>query len=162
MQMRRLGRTGLEVSAIGCGGIPIFRAEKPEAVKVLRRAMDRGVNYFDTARGYAKGGGEERLASGLLDIERGLAETKKKVVNAERFKGTLTTFSDMYADALPEERKELMRLHIHQLIWTPSRIRMAIYETPKEPLLTISGKVRSVVSSGSPYTGFTETFVYLG
>ncbi|OGG56335.1 MAG: hypothetical protein A3F84_22150 [Candidatus Handelsmanbacteria bacterium RIFCSPLOWO2_12_FULL_64_10] len=65
MQMRRLGRTGLQVSAIGCGGIPIFRAEKPEAVKVLRRAMDLGVNYFDTARGYAKGGSEERLAEAI-------------------------------------------------------------------------------------------------
>jgi len=65
MQMRRLGRTGLEVSAIGCGGIPIFRAEKPEAVKVLRYAMDNGVNYFDTARGYDKGGSEERLAEAI-------------------------------------------------------------------------------------------------
>ena len=65
MQMRRLGRTGLQVSAIGCGGIPIFRAEKPEAVKVLRHAMDMGVNYFDTARGYANGGSEERLAQAI-------------------------------------------------------------------------------------------------
>ena len=65
MQMRRLGRTELQVSAIGCGGIPIFRAEKPEAVKVLRHAMDRGINYFDTARGYASGGSEERLAEAI-------------------------------------------------------------------------------------------------
>jgi hypothetical protein len=36
MQMRRLGRTGLQVTAIGCGGIPILRAEKLEAVKGRR------------------------------------------------------------------------------------------------------------------------------
>ena len=65
MQMRRLGRTGLQVTAISCGGIPIFRAEKPEAVKVLRYAMDNGINYFDTARGYDKGGSEERLAEAI-------------------------------------------------------------------------------------------------
>jgi uncharacterized protein len=65
MQMRRLGRTGLQVTAIGCGGIPIFRAEKPEAVRVLRYAMDKGINYFDTARGYDKGGSEERLAEAI-------------------------------------------------------------------------------------------------
>ncbi|MDP6778435.1 MAG: aldo/keto reductase [Candidatus Latescibacteria bacterium] len=65
MQMRRLGRTGLQVTAIGCGGIPIFRAEKPEAVKVLRHAMDNGINYFDTARGYDKGGSEERLSEAI-------------------------------------------------------------------------------------------------
>ncbi len=65
MQMRRLGRTDLQVSCIGCGGIPIFRAAKPEAVKVLRRAMDQGVNYFDTARGYDRGGSEERLAEAI-------------------------------------------------------------------------------------------------
>jgi len=61
MQMRTLGRTGLEVSAIGCGGIPIFRASKSEAVKVIHHAMDKGINYFDSARGYASGGSEERF-----------------------------------------------------------------------------------------------------
>jgi hypothetical protein len=65
MEMRRLGRTGLQVTAIGCGGIPIFRAAKPEAVKVLRYAIDKGINYFDTARGYDQGGSEERLAEAV-------------------------------------------------------------------------------------------------
>ena len=65
MQMRKLGRTGLEVSAIGCGGIPIFRASKSEAVKVIRHAMDKGINYFDTARGYASGGSEERFGEAI-------------------------------------------------------------------------------------------------
>lgn len=65
MQMRRLGRTGYQVSAIGCGGIPLFRAEKAEAVKVIRRAMDLGINYFDTARGYGRGGSEERYGEAV-------------------------------------------------------------------------------------------------
>ena len=36
---------------------------------------------------------------------------------------------------LTAERKELMQLHVHQLEWTPNRIRMAVYETPTEPAL---------------------------
>ena len=77
---------------------------------------------------------KEQLEAGLREIEADMAETRKKVVHAERFKGTLTTFSEMYTEANPTERKELMQLHIHQLDWTPNRIRMAIYETPTEPL----------------------------
>jgi len=63
MQTRVLGRTGLEVSVIGFGGIPICRPSREEAVKVLRRALDLGINYFDTARGYKAS--EERLAEAL-------------------------------------------------------------------------------------------------
>lgn len=61
MQMRTTGRTGLSVSAIGCGGIPLFRGERDEAVRVAQRAVDLGINYFDTARGYASGESETRL-----------------------------------------------------------------------------------------------------
>ncbi len=76
-----------------------------------------------------------RNKCGLRDIEADIPEERRKVVNAERFKGTLTIFSEMYASATPAERKELMQLHIHQLEWTPNRIRMAVYETPTEPAL---------------------------
>ncbi len=78
---------------------------------------------------------KEQLESGLKEIETEIAEARKKVVNAEQFKGTLTTFSEMYAEANPTERKELMQLHIHQLVWTPDRIKMAIYETTTEPAI---------------------------
>ena len=83
MQMRRLGRTGVQVTAIGCGGIPIFRAEKPEAVKVLRYAIDKGINYFDTARGYDNGGSEERLAEAI----RGQRSCSKRRVAPSRASG---------------------------------------------------------------------------
>lgn len=53
MQHRVLGRTGLEVSVIGFGGIPIQRVTEPEAVTLVNRALDRGINFFDTARGYS-------------------------------------------------------------------------------------------------------------
>jgi len=52
--MRRviLGKTGLEVSAVGVGGIPIQRVSKAEAVEAIRTALDLGVNFIDTAAGY--------------------------------------------------------------------------------------------------------------
>ncbi|MBT3603930.1 MAG: hypothetical protein HOE48_20290 [Candidatus Latescibacteria bacterium] len=81
---------------------------------------------------------KEQLESGLQDIEREIAQTKKKVVNAEKFSNTLTTFSDLYADANPNERKELMQLHIHQLIWTPNKIQMAIFEIPTDASFNVN------------------------
>ncbi|HHW31395.1 MAG TPA: aldo/keto reductase [Clostridiaceae bacterium] len=47
-----LGTTGLKVSLIGFGGIPIQRCSKEEAVKTISRAQELGVNFIDTARGY--------------------------------------------------------------------------------------------------------------
>lgn len=47
-----LGKTGLEVSEVGFGAIPIIRLSTAEAVMVLRRALDYGINLFDTANMY--------------------------------------------------------------------------------------------------------------
>ncbi len=47
-----LGKTGLEISEVGCGCIPIIRLSAAEAVLVLRRAYDRGITLFDTANMY--------------------------------------------------------------------------------------------------------------
>jgi predicted aldo/keto reductase-like oxidoreductase len=48
-----LGKTGLEVSRVGIGGIPLNRPSEKEAIKVVQRALDLGVNFIDTANGYA-------------------------------------------------------------------------------------------------------------
>lgn len=60
MHLRKLGRTGMEVFPVGFGGIPIMGANCPvgcvpedEAVRVIRYALDRGVNFIDTARSYS-------------------------------------------------------------------------------------------------------------
>jgi hypothetical protein len=46
MQKRRLGRTGLLVSIVGFGGIPIISASRDEAENVVKYAFERGINYF--------------------------------------------------------------------------------------------------------------------
>ncbi|NLJ76537.1 MAG: aldo/keto reductase [Peptococcaceae bacterium] len=63
MHYRTLGKTGLEVSVVGFGGIPIQRVSAAEAVTIVHKALDRGINFFDTARGYTDS--EEKLGSVL-------------------------------------------------------------------------------------------------
>jgi predicted aldo/keto reductase-like oxidoreductase len=52
MKTMRLGKTDLLVSRVGIGGIPLTRIPEDEAVKVVRHALDLGVNFIDTARAY--------------------------------------------------------------------------------------------------------------
>jgi len=77
MEYRQLGRTGLRVSEVGFGGAPAglrnylgtWEPESDEAderiAATIRHAIDRGINYFDTAPGYGKGRGEELFGHGL-------------------------------------------------------------------------------------------------
>jgi len=53
MRYLDFGRTGLKVSELGFGGIPILRLAADEAVGILHRAFDRGITLFDTANAYA-------------------------------------------------------------------------------------------------------------
>jgi len=50
LQKRKLGRTGLQVSIVGFGGTWLSQISMDEAVKVVRRAFELGINYFDTAK----------------------------------------------------------------------------------------------------------------
>ena len=68
MEKRRLGKTNLEVSVIGFGGIPIQRVDEDMAVKLLREAYEKGINFIDTARGYNES--EELIGAALEKIGR--------------------------------------------------------------------------------------------
>jgi predicted aldo/keto reductase-like oxidoreductase len=63
MQTIRLGKSGLEPSRVGFGGIPIQRLTEGAAVTVVRRCLDLGVDFFDTAHGYTTS--EERIGHAL-------------------------------------------------------------------------------------------------
>ncbi|MDE7244164.1 MAG: aldo/keto reductase [Oscillospiraceae bacterium] len=52
MEYVTLGATGLQVSRVGFGGIPIQRIDAAAAVSLLAAAREHGINYIDTARGY--------------------------------------------------------------------------------------------------------------
>ena len=70
MHQVRLGRTGLMVSAVAFGGIPIQRLTEDEAVKVVRHCLDCGVNFIDTANGYTTS--EERVGKAIEGRREGL------------------------------------------------------------------------------------------
>ena len=63
MNYRILGRTGLRVSVMGFGGIAIQRVTPEEAEAIVNRALDEGINFFDTARGYTDS--EAKLGTAL-------------------------------------------------------------------------------------------------
>ena len=52
MQYRKLGNTGLEVSCIGLGCAQLGNSTTEYGVRLVQRALDLGINYFDAARGY--------------------------------------------------------------------------------------------------------------
>lgn len=75
MQYRMLGKTGLSVSRIGFGGIPIQKTSAEETKTLIRYLMAQGVNYIDTARGYTVS--EEYLGYALEGIrDRFVVATK--------------------------------------------------------------------------------------
>jgi hypothetical protein len=101
MKKRILGRTGLEVSAIGFGGIPIQGVSDAEADAIVGAALDSGITLFDSARGYtdseaklgralAGAGGEIVVATKTMartaaamaaDIETSLRNLKRDAID---------------------------------------------------------------------------------
>jgi len=64
---RRLGKTGAQVTIIGLPGWHVGRMrEESVALKIIHRAFDRGINFYDSAWAYEMGRSEERLGKGLL------------------------------------------------------------------------------------------------
>src|SRR3954453_20509470 len=74
MQCRELGRSGIEVSAIGlgCWGMSgsYGPADEAESVATLHRALDLGINFIDTADSYGEGGHNEALIGRVLSGRR--------------------------------------------------------------------------------------------
>ena len=72
MQYRTLGRTGLRISEIGfgCGNnaVLMVRASYAEQLRAVRRALELGINYFDTAFAYGLGKSEENLGTILIEL----------------------------------------------------------------------------------------------
>lgn len=65
MEKRILGKTNYEVSIVGLGGIPIQRVDKETAVEILREALNQGINFIDTARGYRE---SEAIIGDALEV----------------------------------------------------------------------------------------------
>ena len=66
MDTLRLGRTELRVTRTGFGVLPLQRTERSEATRILRRAYDAGITFFDTARAYTDS--ESKIGAALSDV----------------------------------------------------------------------------------------------
>ena len=103
MQYTVLGKTGLRISRMGFGGIPIQRIDAEGTKKLIRYLRDNGVNYIDTARGYTVS--EEYLGYALDGIRQDFVlATKtyartKEAMSAEidrSLKNLRTDYIDLY------------------------------------------------------------------
>ena len=66
MEYRTLGKTGLKISRMGFGGIPIQKIDEEGTKKLLHEMADKGINYIDSARGYTVS--EQYIGYGLEGI----------------------------------------------------------------------------------------------
>ena len=97
MEYTILGKTGLQISRMGFGGIPIQRIDAEGTKALMKQLMDEGVNYIDTARGYTVS--EEYLGYALEGIRdkfvlatKSMARTKDAMAaDIEKSLGNLRT-----------------------------------------------------------------------
>ena len=114
METIRLGRTDLMVSKTAFGALPIQRISKEDAVRLVRRAYDAGINYFDTANAYTDS--EEKLGEALHGVRQNVViSTKsggkdKKTVQAhieESLRRLQTDYIDLFQFHNPAELPDI-------------------------------------------------------
>lgn len=139
MRYVALGKTGLNVSEFGFGCIPIIRLATDDAVKVLRYAFDRGINFFDTANAYrdseekigiAFSGMREKVVLASKTLKRGGVEALEQLENSLRMLGT--DHLDLY------QLHQVAQEHEWQEVTGPSGALEAVMKAKE------AGKVRHV------------------
>ena len=168
MQTVRLGKTDITVSKNGFGALPIQRVGMDEAKRILRKAYDGGINYFDTARFYTDS--EEKIGAALSDVRKNIViSTKTMQTNVEGFWRELeislnlmkTDYIDIYQfhnpafcpkpgdgtglyEAMLEAKKKGMIRHIgitnHRLSVAREAVESGLYETLQFPFSYLSGE----------------------
>ena len=161
MDTIRLGRTNLIANKNGFGALPVQRVNMEDACKLLRRAYESGINYFDTARSYTDS--EEKLGNALSDVrENIIISTKTHSKTVEEFWQHLhtslrllkTDYIDIYQfhnpdyvpcpgdgiglyDAMLEAKKQGFIRHIgitnHRLHVAEEAVRSGLYDTLQFP-----------------------------
>ncbi|HEY1405413.1 MAG TPA: aldo/keto reductase, partial [Spirochaetota bacterium] len=106
MKMITLGRTGLRVPQLSFGALPIQRTEMTDAVKILRKAYDNGIRFFDTARMYSDS--EVKLGAALSGVRKEIIiATKTMAVDAKTAREQLeTSLANLRTDYI-----DIMQLH---------------------------------------------------
>jgi aryl-alcohol dehydrogenase-like predicted oxidoreductase len=109
MPMRRLGRTGVDVSLLGLGGYHIGVPSEAEAIRIVREAIDHGVTFLDNCWDYNDGRSEERMGKALRDGYR------ERVFLMTKLDGRTSSAASEQLDQslrrLQTERIDLVQIH---------------------------------------------------
>lgn len=88
--LMRLGKTNLIVNKNGFGGLPIQRRNVEDSIRILRKAYNNGINFYDTGRYYADS--EEKIGLALSDVRENIYIASKTMAQtAEEFWNDLET-----------------------------------------------------------------------
>jgi hypothetical protein len=107
MKRIALGNTGLMVSAVGLGGIPLTRLAPPAAAALVRHALHAGINFFDSAYTYPDS--EPRIGAGLRGFDRARFVVASKDASTDG--AMFTAHAEESLARLGVEYLDLMQLH---------------------------------------------------
>lgn len=157
MQKRILGRNGLEVSELGLGCMGLSfglgpATDRPAAIKLLRKAYESGVTFFDTAEAYGPYENEDLLGEAL-------APFRDKLVIATKF-GFKNGSLNQGVDSRPETIRTMVDASLKRL--RTDRIDL-LYQhrvDPHVPIEDVAGTVKELIESGKvKYFGLSEAGV---
>lgn len=159
MQKRQLGKSGLEVSAIGLGCMSLSfgygpAAEKSQAITLIRTAFERGVDFFDTAETYGPFTNEELLGEALEPF-------RDQVVIATKFGFELPSpDGQRRLNSRPEHIKQVTDASLKRL--RTDRIDL-LYQhrvDPNVPIEDVAGTVKDLIAAGKiKHFGLSEAGV---
>lgn len=145
MQKRKLGKSGLEVSALGFGCMGLSfgygpATEKTAAIKLIRTAYDAGVTFFDTAEAYGPFTNEELLGEAFATIQ-------DKPVIATKF-GFVNGVPSQGLDSRPERIREVAEAALNRLKVDAIDLFYQHRVDPKIPIEDVAGTVGELIREG--------------
>jgi aryl-alcohol dehydrogenase-like predicted oxidoreductase len=160
MQKRKLGNSGLEVSAIGLGCMGLSFGYGPavgkhEGISLIRAAVERGLTFFDTAEVYGPFTNEELVGEAL-------APFRKQVVIATKFgfKLDLNTGKQIGLDSRPAHIKEVVEASLGRLRIDAIDLLYQHRVDPDVPIEDVAGAVKELIQQGKvKHFGLSEAGV---
>jgi aryl-alcohol dehydrogenase-like predicted oxidoreductase len=157
MEKRVISNSGLEVSKLGLGCMGLSFAygpatEKKEAIQLIRKAVDLGVTFFDTAEAYGPYKNEELLGEALEPF-------RSKVVIATKFgfKGGITTQG---VDSRPENIRAVAEAALKRLRTDVIDLYYQHRVDPNVPIEDVAGTVKELIQEGKvKHFGLSEAGV---
>src|SRR5579864_853219 len=146
MEKRTLGRAGLEVSAIGLGCMGLSHAygpatDRPQALALIRSAVERGVTLFDTAEVYGPFANEELLGEALAGV-------REQVVIATKFGFRIEDGKQAGMDSRPEHIREVVEASLERLKTDVIDLLYQHRVDPNVPIEDVAGTVRQLIQEG--------------